>query len=83
MRRGVLGQRALARRIADATQLAVAQLERLGDVPAVAREQDLAARLEEGVEPVPTVAQDGRAAGGRLEQAARRAVAHRGHGARA
>src|SRR5919199_4152182 len=78
--RRVLGKRALARGPGDAAKLRIAEIERRDGVFGVPRHQDFMSRREELVEAVPMVGQDRRAAGSRLEQPARGAPAHLGHG---
>src|SRR5947207_350609 len=67
----VLAERAPSRRGSDRVDLRVGPSERLHHVLRTARDQNLASRLEEIVEPLPLVADDRAAARGGLEQAPR------------
>src|SRR4051812_46667702 len=83
MGRRVLREHALVRRARDPVHFGVGQLERVDDVLRRARHDDLLARPEELLQPGPRVADHGRAAGRRLEEPPRRAVAvHRHRAAR-
>src|SRR3982751_750379 len=75
----VFGERALTRTAADPPAHFGVEVEGRGHVVGGARDEDLAIRFEELFEAVPAVRQHRRAAGRRLEQAARRAEPHRSH----
>src|SRR5215218_10451324 len=76
---GVLAERSLARRAPDARKLLVGTVERVERLLSRSRDEQLLARREEALDPFPVIAQDRRAARGRLEQSARRAEAHLRH----
>src|SRR5687768_3284453 len=76
---GMLRESTFARRARHAGARLFRHVERGDRLVGVPRDEDLFARLEEVLDPLPRVAQDRRAAGGRLEETARGAVAHLGH----
>src|SRR5829696_739997 len=75
----VLRQRPRARARRHLAQFGLRPLECRDRLGGGRRDENLATRLEEGVEALPPVAQYRRAAGGGLEEASRRAVADVGH----